>query len=79
MKFDKEIKEEINMEPLEQCKCLTLRERSALMNAFSFAEGYIIDDLKKHAKESSAYRMMNANLTELEYIKFKVKNTPDCY
>lgn len=65
---------------LEECKCLTPTERSALINAFSFAESYIKDDLRKHEhdKESAAYRMMNANLIELEDIKSKVNKTPEC-
>lgn len=66
---------------LKECKCLAPTERSALINVFSFAEGYIKDDLKKHEhnKAGAAYRMMNANLIELEDIKSKVKNTHDCY
>lgn len=37
--------------------------------------------LKRHenGKEGVAYRMMNVNLAELEYIKIKVSKTPDCY
>lgn len=66
---------------LEECKCLTPTERSAMINAFVFAEVFIKDDLKRHEndKEGAAYRMMNANLDELEYIKIKVSKTPDCY
>ncbi len=69
------------MAVFEQCKCFTPSERSALINAFSFAEAYIKEDLRKHEddKESVMYRMMNANLIELEYIKSKFKNTPECY
>ena len=67
--------------PLEQCKCLTPTERSALINAFSFADSYIKEDLKKHEndKGSASYRMMNANLIELEHIKSKIKNTSECH
>lgn len=68
------------MAKFEQCKCFTPSERSAMTNAFSFTEAYIKEDLKKHEhdKESAPYRMMNANLIELEYIKAKFKNTPEC-
>lgn len=31
----------MNMATFEQCKCFTPSERSALINAFSFAEAYI--------------------------------------
>lgn len=63
-----------------EVKCLTPTDRNAMMNAFSSAESYIKENLERNKKykDSATYRMLNANLIELEDIRSVVKNTPEC-